>query len=99
MLFRSGGNDPNAYRIYMGPNTSGGSSISDLSNFWRWYFPLKPGSGAGTPDLDISQQQHPSTYNCTVVKSEFRLRDSNGASGSRDQIYSIIYLLFRTTNN
>ena len=94
-----GGNDPNAYRIYMGPNTSGGSSISDLKNFWRWYFPLKPGSGAGTPDLDISQQQHPSTYNCTVVKSEFRLRDSNGLSGSRDQIYSIIYLLFRTTNN
>ena len=93
------GIDPGAYHIYMGPSTNAGagSTHSDLANFWRWFFPLAPGSIQGDSGYDIKQTSQPSSNNCAVVKSEFRLRDSNGQTGTRDQIYSIIYLLFRTS--
>ena len=92
------GIDPGAYHIYMGPftNAGAGSTHSDLANFWRYFFPLAPGSIQGDSGYDIKQTSQPSSNNCAVVKSEFRLRDSNGQTGTRDQIYSIIYLLFRT---
>ena len=92
------GKDPGAYHIYMGPltNAGAGSTHSYLADFWRWFFPLAPGSVLGVSGYDIKQTGSPNSSNCAVVKSEFALRDSNGGTGTRDQIYSIIYLLFRT---
>jgi hypothetical protein len=93
------GKDPGAYHIYMGPftNAGAGSMHTGLSGFWKYFFPLAPGSIQGDSGYDIKQTGSPRSNNCAVVKSEFALRDSNGQSGTRDQIYSIIYLLFRTS--